>query len=537
MLTRYLPISELQSILSEDQLRNMAALMRRLDPTAITDPLSDRSFLSRLYDAYHGPELLHNRAHRRRLLEYLPDLELRDLSRTLSLSAEGSFAAVADRIISLPWGANEETRQFLRFFGYSDEYLPEPLAHVPTEEAIDPITPPLKVLHDYQASIFYRALEVLRAPNARFMLQMPTGSGKTRTAMELIAAFLNEYPGRNVLWLAHTEELCEQAAASFIEVWRHVGKVPVTLQRCWGNYKPTFSKISSSLIIAGFAKLHSLNKPNAPPPSADLIIVDEAHMVLAPTYAAVVDWAKAVGARIIGLSATPGRSRGGVDENSALAEFFNNQVIGIVPPNQEGVIDYLQGRGILARVEREPIYTNITFHLSREEWQKLEEELDYPHEFLKRVAENQERNRIIAEKLWELSQHTIQVLVFAASVEQSRILCALLLYRGISAAHIDGTTSTNTRRGVIAKFRRGEIRFLFNYQVLATGFDVPKIDTIFIARPTKSIVLYSQMIGRGLRGPASGGTHRVRLVDVLDNTIDYSSDLDEVYEYFNDYWK
>src|SRR5262245_45989086 len=255
MLTRYLPLSELQSILSEDQLSNMAALLRRLDKTAISDPLSDRNFLSRLYDAYHGPDLLSNRTHRRRLLEYLPDQKLRDLSRMLSLSADGSFAVVADRIISFPWGANEETRQFLRFFDYSDEYLPETLARVPAVETIEPIAPPLKVLHDYQASIFYRALELLRAPNSRFMLQMPTGSGKTRTAMELIASFLNEYPDRAVLWLAHTEELCEQAVDNFIEVWRHVGKLPLKLQRCWGNYRSTFSDVSSSLTIVGFAKL------------------------------------------------------------------------------------------------------------------------------------------------------------------------------------------------------------------------------------------------------------------------------------------
>jgi superfamily II DNA or RNA helicase len=61
-------------------------------------------------------------------------------------------------------------------------------------------------------------------------------------------------------------------------------------------------------------------------------------------------------------------------------------------------------------------------------------------------------------------------------------------------------------------------------------------DVVFIARPTKSIVLYSQMIGRGLRGPSVGGTAVCRVVDVIDNIVDYSSDLDDVYDYFQEYW-
>jgi len=256
---------------------------------------------------------------------------------------------------------------------------------------------------------------------------------------------------------------------------------------------------------------------------------------LAPTYAAAIGWAKTLSTRVIGLSATPGRGTALGEENTALANFFNNQIVGIETDGQ-GVIEFLQGRGILARAEREVLMTNVTFHLDREEWQRLEEELEYSRGFLKRVAENHERNRIIIEKLWDLSREDVQVLAFAASVEQSRLLCAMMLYRGIPAAHIDGNTTPETRRAVIAKFRRGEIRFLFNYEVLTTGFDAPGIDVVFIARPTKSLVLYSQMIGRGMRGPAVGGTPFFRLIDVVDNIIDYAGNLDDVYEYFADYW-
>ena len=140
------------------------------------------------------------------------------------------------------------------------------------------------------------------------------------------------------------------------------------------------------------------------------------------------------------------------------------------------------------------------------------------------------------ERLWKLAEEGSNALVFAGSLDQSKFLCALMLYRGVPAAHIDGGTHKETRRAVIAKFRRQEIRFLFNYQVLTMGFDAPAVDTIVIARPTRSLVLYSQMIGRGLRGPAVGGTATVRLIDVVDDILDYSGRLDTVYEYFAGYW-
>jgi superfamily II DNA or RNA helicase len=535
MLSRYLPLSELQSAIREDQIREIAALLRRLDSKPGYDPITDRDFLARLYEAYYGVDFLVRPVYRRHLLEYVPVEKLQELGSKLSLNTGRPFKELADHISRLPWGANEPTRTFLQFFGYPPDYLPEESTTIPSEESVEPLLPPLKVLQDYQSSLYFRCREMLSPPNARFLIQMPTGSGKTRTAMELIASYFNENPDRTILWLAHTEELCAQAAESFKEVWRHIGKTPVDLHRCWGPHTPTFPTPPSSLIIAGFSKLHSLRQVGVGSPRANLIVVDEAHKVLAPTYAAVINWAKTLSTRVIGLSATPGRGTAVGEENSALADFFNNQIIGIETDGQ-GVIEFLQGRGILARAEREVLLTKITFHLDREEWQKLEDELEYSRDFLKRVAENHERNKVIIEKLWELAQENVQLLAFATSVEQSRLLCAMMLYRGMPAAHIDGSTTPETRRAVITKFRRGEIKFLFNYEVLTTGFDAPGIDVVFIARPTKSLVLYSQMIGRGMRGPAVGGTPFFRLIDVVDNIIDYSGNLDDVYEYFADYW-
>ena len=79
------------------------------------------------------------------------------------------------------------------------------------------------------------------------------------------------------------------------------------------------------------------------------------------------------------------------------------------------------------------------------------------------------------------------------------------------------------------------IDIIINYEVLTTGFDSKNIRCVFITRPTKSIVLYSQMLGRGLRGPMMGGNENCQLIDVDDNLQAF--DNETAFSHFNDYWR
>lgn len=79
------------------------------------------------------------------------------------------------------------------------------------------------------------------------------------------------------------------------------------------------------------------------------------------------------------------------------------------------------------------------------------------------------------------------------------------------------------------------MNILINYEVLTTGFDATNIECVFIARPTQSVVLYSQMIGRGLRGPQMGGKEECLLVDVKDNLKQYNANM--AFSHFNNYWE
>ena len=88
---------------------------------------------------------------------------------------------------------------------------------------------------------------------------------------------------------------------------------------------------------------------------------------------------------------------------------------------------------------------------------------------------------------------------------------------------------------MIQKFRTGEIRVLTNYNVLSQGFDAPKVGAVYVARPTFSPNRYQQMIGRGLRGPANGGSEEVLIVNVKDNIEAFGTQL--AFHHFDGLWR
>ena len=132
-------------------------------------------------------------------------------------------------------------------------------------------------------------------------------------------------------------------------------------------------------------------------------------------------------------------------------------------------------------------------------------------------------------------QNIKKILVFASSKDNSGLLAALLSIRGISAKSITGETDHNERINAVRDYQLNKFPVLINYNVFTTGFDDPTIDCIFIARPTFSVVLYSQMVGRGLRGPKNGGTEECLVVDMEDNYIN-QPDIEIAGDFFKKNW-
>lgn len=165
------------------------------------------------------------------------------------------------------------------------------------------------------------------------------------------------------------------------------------------------------------------------------------------------------------------------------------------------------------------------------------DEKEYTTEQLMILAKNKERNITIINKLRELSVNNIPTIVFACSVEHAKMISAMLTLDGISNSLVLGNMNEIDRKKAIEQFkdRSSGVDIIINYEVLTTGFDSKNIKCVFITRPTKSIVLYSQMLGRGLRGPLMGGNEECLLIDVDDNLNAF--DNETAFNHFNDYWR
>lgn len=416
----------------------------------------------------------------------------------------------------------------------------------PANVILTKLISPYKPLKDYQFEVYFQAIDNLKIDYSRFILQMPTGSGKTRTAMEVITSFLNSYPDASVVWLAHSTELCDQAAECFLEVWPHVATKDIVFQRYYGSF--SFSPSADSkvnFLCTSFQSTYALiaKQPaflNSQLYKKRLIVVDEAHKVIAPTYKSVTQALQSEGTQIMGLTATPGRKYSEFntdDENMDLSKFFFEKIISFDPHDMDA-IEYLREKGVLAKAKSEMLTVNSDINLSPKELQQISELFEIPASVLNKIGKNSIRNAEILTKIKQLigNKTAKSIIFFGTSVEHSLLISSLLKFLDIKSEHIDGSTPRAMRESIIARFRNQEINVLCNYEVLSTGFDAPKVDCVFLARPTASVVLYSQMIGRGLRGPAIGGKESCLIVNVKDNFINLPS-IEKMYKVFDAYWK
>jgi superfamily II DNA or RNA helicase len=292
-----------------------------------------------------------------------------------------------------------------------------------------------------------------------------------------------------------------------------------------------------AFVVGTYQKLAALQKANSQDiavlsRSVALTIADEAHKIVAPTFKGSIEAVAGTDGIVVGLTATPGRGLERTKENRELSAFFGRNLV--APSLSENPIAELRRLGVLSQIEHTELRTNLRVSLSPTE-RNAAQDGDIPHAVLGRLSEIPERNRLIVDTIVSEVGRGHSCLVFACTVQHSRILAAALSLLGCNAGHLDANVPRGSRRATIEDFRQKRIKVLLNYGVLSTGFDAPNVSTVIITRPTTSVVLYSQMIGRGLRGPASGGELRCHLVDVRDNFESFGA-VDQVYEAFSQYW-
>ena len=377
----------------------------------------------------------------------------------------------------------------------------------------------------------------------RAMLHLPTGVGKTRTAMSIIASHLRTRSKGVVLWLAATRELLEQAAAEFESTWKSVGDRQVDCLRFWSSQNPPINQVTDGIVIAGLAKLHSYGKERKRlwdlGDRTTMVVFDEAHQAVATTYQDIVETVVTRNPRtpFLGLSATPGRTWGNPEVDEAVAGlFYENKVM--IDFGDANPIKRLTDEGYLANVDFSLLNVEPGLQLSAEDLAEISKALDISDALAARFGEDEQRNLRIVQRLLELADTHSRTLVFAASVDNALLLASVCRGVGLKADVVTGKTETNERERIIQRFKRsgGPHRILINFGVLTTGFDAPAASAALIARPTKSLVLYSQMVGRVIRGPRAGGTERCEVVTVVDTTLPGFGNVAEAFMNWEDVW-
>lgn len=403
-------------------------------------------------------------------------------------------------------------------------------------------------LFKHQRAAAIKVMNILKAGNERVLLHMPTGSGKTRTTMNIISDYLRMNEKKLVIWLANTEELCEQAALEFEKAWSFLGNREVSISRLWGNSEIQLNTLSDGLLVAGLPKLISKSKGSTGRKfmaelanKVSIIIFDEAHQSVAPVYNEIVSILLDIGdtKKLIGLSATPGRSFGDQEADLKLSRFFHKKKVKLEVEGYDNPVDYLTDAGYLAQVTFKPlIYENQKALLSESEKEGLQNLLEYPKYILNKLAEDERRNLLIINEAVRLASQHKRIILFAPSVESSNIISFILESKGIHSRSLTGETDNQTRKDIIEDFKSDDsvTKILCNYGVLTTGFDAPRTSAAIIGRPTMSLVLYSQMVGRAIRGINAGGNENAEIITVIDQDLPGFRSVAEAFENWEDVW-
>lgn len=372
-------------------------------------------------------------------------------------------------------------------------------------------------LYDFQKTAVEKLNDSLIENNKESgLLVMPTGSGKTRTAVYFL---LKNMISRDyqVIWLTHRHMLIDQTADTFYNFAPLVKilkpKVKSLKMACISGEHSTIKateKDDDIIIISVQSVCRSLDYLKTVLAKEVIIVVDEAHHTVAMSYRKTIDYIRKIrkNAKLLGLTATPIR---GIDsESKYLMQLFNNNIIYDISMSE------LITKQILADPHFEQIYTNTNFEavMSIDEAKLINKYGEIPPTLADKIAHSTKRNKTIVDTYMENKERYGKTIVFALNAFHCFTLCKELQERGVICDYIYSANKDNEVK--IRRFKDNELEVLVNINILTEGSDVPDIQTVFLTRPTQSEGLLMQMIGRGMRGKFSGGTEKVTIVDFCD---------------------
>lgn len=401
-------------------------------------------------------------------------------------------------------------------------------------------------LHQYQRQVLHDLLDRLIPPNPtqfgtgpRVVAHLPTGAGKTRLACHAACHLLNQRvnEGKILVWLAAGAELCQQAADELATAWSYLGNRPVRIQRYWGSANELTDE--PGFLVTSLAKLYSASGSNRTllinlATRAAAVIFDEAHQAVAATYQFVTEQLLTYEPPLLGLTATPGRQAIPGEDDRRLAELFKSQKVTIDPQGHPDPVTFLIKQEYLA----DPQFTRIGLTSELPDHAPVGAS-DYLETTLNRVGRDPSWHREITRVTEEALNSHRRVIVFCPSLDSVHRCATDLTARGCRIDTITGTTPSDQRQTVIERFKSKEPDpiALLNYGVLTAGFDAPRTSCVIVARPTTSLVLYSQMVGRVMRGPRSGGNRNCQIYTIIDTKLDGSAAVAESFQNWEELWQ
>jgi len=335
-------------------------------------------------------------------------------------------------------------------------------------------------LRDYQERAIEAVRDSFRQGNKRTLLVSPTGSGKT-LAFSYIAAGMARNDKRVVI-IAHRRELLTQISKALKNVGvRHAILVAGTMGVPRANV----------VVASVFTLARRLKRF----PEPDLIIGDEAHHFTPDST-----WGKVVNAfpnaRVLGVTATPERLDG-----KGLGLLFDDMVIG-------PTVAELTEQGFLSPAEvyapSKPDLTSTRTRMGDYVTKDLEETMDKPSITGSAVAH------------YTKLAPGRRAVAFCVSIKHAKDVAEDFRNAGYHASHVDGGMDDKERDGILAKFEAGEIQILTSCDLISEGFDLPAIEVAILLRPTKSLSMYLQQVGRAIR--TSPGKHKTIVLDHAGNT-------------------
>ena len=368
-------------------------------------------------------------------------------------------------LISLPRGAVGDVQKLLA----GKDYRLVDMTALPEAQTLALLAP----LRPYQKEGVQQALE-----HRQGVIHAPTGSGKTVMALGIVAGL-----STRALILVHTSVLLEQTVA---KVRQFLGIEPEVIRG---------DRFGVGRVTVAMVQTLRNKDSDGLRDSFGVVILDEAHHCPAYTFQYIVQ--KFSARYRIGLTATPTRK----DKLHPILFDVMGPIIYEVSP------DALLLSGSLVRLRVVKVQTRCKVRgVKRNDYQKLIETL----------SRNIERNKLIAETVQKYHRH--RSLVLSERIEHAHVLCDMLCKKGLKAGLLTGETDPSQRQAIVSRFAEGVVEILVaTTALLGEGFDLPSLDTVFIALPHGNPAKAVQTLGRVLRPAVGKGAGTI--VDFEDHGI------------------